>query len=81
MSNIELVNVKKPHKKKNKENKVEVDAHDEILAKGWIWSHGDKTIFFEWLLTTESTVFDIHKTNPGFFHKVCFKFDNILISC
>jgi len=58
------VNAKKPHKKKNKENKVEVDEDDEIQAKGQIWLHDNKTIFFEWLLGADSTVFDIHKTNP-----------------
>ena len=80
---IEPVNAKKPRKKKNeeKENKVEVDEDNEILAKGRIWSHNDKTIFFEWLLGVDSTVFDIHKTNPDrVFRKVCFKFNNILIS-
>jgi len=81
MSDTEPVNAKKPRKKKNKENEVEVDEDDEILAKGRIWSHDDKTIFFEWLLGADSTVFDIHKTNPDrVFRKVCFKFNNILIS-
>jgi hypothetical protein len=63
---IEPANMKKPHKKKNeeKENKVEVDEDDEILAKGRIWSYDDKTTFFEWLLGADSTVFDTHKTNP-----------------
>jgi hypothetical protein len=78
---IEPVNAKKPRKKKNKENEVEVDDDDEILAKGRIWSHDDKTIFFEWLLGADSTAFDIHKTNPDrVFRKVCFKFSNNLIS-
>ena len=81
MGDIKPVNAKKPHKKKNKENKVEVDEDDEIQAKGQIWLHDNKTIFFEWLLGADSTVFDIHKTNPDrVFRKVCFKFNNILIS-
>ena len=60
------VNVKKPRNKKNqgKENRVEVDEDDEILAKGQIWSSDDKTTPFEWLLGADSTVFNIHKTNP-----------------
>ena len=50
-------------------------------GKGTIWSHDDKTIFFEWLFSADSTVFDIHMTNPvQVFCKVCFKFKNILIS-
>ena len=73
MGDIEHVNAKKPHRRKNKENEVEVDEDDEILAKGQIWSHDDKTIFFEWLLGVDSTVFDTHKTNPDqVFCKVCF---------
>jgi hypothetical protein len=79
--NVEHVNTKKPCRRKNKENKVEVDEDNEILAMGRIWSHDDKTIFFEWLLGADSTVFDTHKTNPDrVFHKVCFKFNNILMS-
>ena len=81
MGDIEHVNAKKPHRRKNKENEVEVDEANEILAKGWIWLHNDKAIFFEWLLSVDSTVFDAHKTNPDrVFHKVCFKFNNILMS-
>ena len=64
MGDIEHVDAKKPHRRKNKENEVEVDEANEILAKGWIWLHNDKTIFFEWLLSVDSTVFDAHKTNP-----------------
>jgi hypothetical protein len=80
---VEPVNAKKPRKKKNKgkENEVEVDEDDEILAKGRIWSPEDKTTFFEWLLGADSTVFDIHKTNPDrVFCKVCFKVNNISTS-
>ena len=76
ITDTELVNVnmKKPHKKKNqgKENRVEVDEDDKMLAKGQIWSSDDKTTFFEWLLGANSTVFNIHKTNPDqVFQKVC----------
>ena len=82
MGDIEHVNAKKPCRRKNKENEVEVDGDDEILAKGQIWSHDDKTIYFEWLLGADSTIFDAHKTNSDqVFHKVCFKFNNILMSC
>ena len=64
MGDIEHVNAKKPRRRKNKENEVEVDEANEILAKGQIWLHNDKTIFFKWLLSVDSTVFDAHKTNP-----------------